>query len=107
MHDDKNISKKIEKGGSAAAKKPAKVDQMHNTELSVPVSSNKTALKDGEPPKKKMPNEENVSSRHWEHNPESNKKEGKGKAKDTKNPVLKMKEVSISTDGQFWKNEEN
>ena len=78
MHDDKNISKKIEKGGNATAKKPAKVDQMHNTELSVPVNSNKTALKDGESSvhsaKKKMPNEEKVSSRHWEHNPESNKK---------------------------------
>lgn len=105
MHDDKNISKKVEKGGNAAAKKTGKVDQMQNTELSVPVSSGKAALKDGESPKKKMPNEEKVSSRHWEHNPESNKKEGKSPAKDTKNAVLKLKDVSISTDAQFWKNE--
>lgn len=57
MHDDKNISKKIEKGANTA-KKTGKVDQMHNTELSVPVNSDKTALKDGEihSPKKKMPN---------------------------------------------------
>lgn len=44
MHDDKNISKKVEKANTGAAKK-TKMDQMHNTDVSVPVESAMNASK--------------------------------------------------------------
>lgn len=70
MHDDKNISKKVEKINATNGIKKAKVDQTHNTDISIPVN------KDGESSmsasKQKSINEER-SVRHWEANPEFKK----------------------------------
>jgi len=37
MHDDKNISKKIEKGLGLLSKKSNRIDQNNNTDLSLPI----------------------------------------------------------------------
>jgi hypothetical protein len=100
MHDDKNISKKVEKANTNVAKK-IKVDQMHNTDISLPVKDGESAMTAS---KQKSITEER-SVRHWEANPEFAKKEKSSRepaTKDGKNNVLRLKEVSISTEVRHW-----